>query len=146
MRKKYAYIIALLLCAAAAGVFATSNGKSDPPFPFTTVTPQELAGGGVALTQAQTSPSGAAVAQSVANAHASAALGQAAVRESHYVHCLDTNEVPAIDEDCYVVSVDASDLPVVAAPGFPDPPPMKWAVVLVDPTTGNVLVEKAGNQ
>lgn len=146
MKRKYAYIAALVAAAIAAGGFAASNGKSDPPFPFSTVTPAELAANGVALTAAQHAPPSLAVAQSVANAHASDALANAAVRESHYVHCSDTFEVPAIDEDCYAVSLDPSVIPVVWAAHIPGPPPapMKWAVVLVD-TSGSVLIEKAGN-
>jgi hypothetical protein len=61
MKKRYALIATAVLCAVAVGPGGASRGKSSTPFPFTTVTPQQLASNGVTLDTAQAAPPGNAV-------------------------------------------------------------------------------------
>lgn len=149
IKNKYTYLAAVVLCATAATIIALAvapNGKSDT-WPFTTVSPAQLASDGVTLDSPQAGIPSAAVSASVAEADASAALGNAAVREEHYMHCVDAQATnPSINQDCYVVSVDPSNIPIEGSSKFPVPAPMKWAVVLIDPATGNVIEEKASNR
>jgi hypothetical protein len=142
-RRRWAYAALLVLAAVAAALALVSTGKSNPPFPLSTVTPSQIAVGGVALGPASGPPPAAAVGLSVAAQRASAMAGGPA-REVHYVGCVDAFVRPQIDEDCYAVSVDPSATPVMSSPYQQATPEPKWEIVFVDPS-GQVLNATGGS-
>src|SRR6266576_111941 len=95
-RRKY-LALTLLLCAAAGSAFA-AIGRS-AAWPFNSVTPAELASGGVTLTEA-TPPANLPITAADAAAAASKFQGRP-VLEEHYMHCVDTTKVPKLDQDCW---------------------------------------------
>lgn len=149
MRKpKYKYLLAgLALCTIVlvSAFVAIPTSKSSTPWPFTAPTPTQLDGSGVTLsTPLAALPSGGisvAAASSSANAYFG---GAASIQKVEYMHCADASAVPNIDQDCYVVAVDPSVVPIMGSPQV-DPKPATWAIVLVDPVSGNVIEAKAAN-
>jgi hypothetical protein len=112
--------------------------------PFATLSSSLLEESGVTLTETQATPSSAvAVASSGRAAQiASAEMGRTA-REIHFAYCNDPGTAPPISEDCWAVSLDPS--------GFHSHGPVGSAIrdasyllVLIDPSTGNVLLRQAG--
>lgn len=143
----YGSVAAALSVGAALGALllaSSPTGYSSNAWPFATVTPAQLAPAGVTLSDPTSSLNGA-VSLSSAESAASAAFG-ASVREIHAMHCVDTTAVPNIDQDCYVVSVDPSKVPLMSSSVMPAPDPPVWAIVLVDPSTGKVIESRAGNR
>ena len=118
--------------------------KAPAEIPFSTITPLQVASSGIEFT----APHGTS---SVAERQAAEVVGGnefgLPVIEMHFAHCSDRHTVPAIDEDCWVVSLDTTNFhPIGGHP--PIPPgsttpvrdrPVKYMVVLVEPGTGKVL-------
>jgi hypothetical protein len=125
-RRRLLGAIALATASVAAALTA-SNGSSAsaPPMP----TGAQWAPFNVTISPAQSAPS---VPEQAADNAASAATG-ATVLNDQYVHCDVPGAVPPINQDCYVVLVDPTQMPEssATAPG--------WAAVLVDPTTGKAI-------
>lgn len=149
MKKKI--ILAAALCAAAAAAalaVAPSSETAPPASPFSGITSAELGTAGLTFASAGSALPDQASDVAKANSAASAALGGASVRESHYLHCVDTDAVPQIDTDCVAVSLDPSVLGTAGLPPWLGgvQHPFKWAIVLIDPATGAVLGEKASTQ
>jgi hypothetical protein len=145
-RKRYTYIALVALCATAvaAVLVAVPGGKSGTAFAFTTVTPAQMYAAGVTLSDAQAAVPGTSVSASAAAQAASAMVGTA-VREVHYMHCVNTFVRPQIDQDCYAVSVDPANAPTLG--GFPDQTtskPATWELIMVSPT-GQVIDDTGGS-
>jgi hypothetical protein len=149
IKSKYTYV-GLAVCAGLAAVIALAvapGGKSGTPFAFTTVTASQLASDGVSLSDPQSAAPAAAVSSQAVAQAASAYEGGAAVREVHYMHCVDAwARNPSINQDCYAVSLDPSNVVELGSPLLKaQPKPATWEVVMVDPATGNVIDDRAGN-
>ena len=147
IRNKYTYLCLVAACAAIAAVIALTaapSGKSGTPFPFTSVSAAQLASGGITLSSTTAAiPADAASTSTVAQA--ATAYEGAAVREMHYMHCVDTWARPQINQDCYAVSMDPSGVVVLGSPNMPPPKPATWEIELVDPTTAKVIGDRGGN-
>ncbi|SRR6266516_215892 len=148
-RRKYQ---ALVLCVAVAGsiAFAFSASGRSAPWPFTSVTPQELAREGVTLTAA-TPPANVPTTAADAAAAARKFQGHRAL-EVHYAHCVDTTNVPRLDQGCWAVSIDPRGMTapggLVLAPSAytttPSSPAIHYDVVFVDPMSGKVIEATLG--
>lgn len=146
-KKKYAYLIALALCMTGiitSALVVVPNSKSSPQWPFSAPTPSQMAGSGVTLSSPVSPIPAGAASTATADSAASSYFGGVSVRAEQYMHCTDTDAVPNINQDCYVVSVDPSAVPLMGSPQVM-PKPATWAIVLIDPATGNVIEAKAGN-
>jgi len=143
LKRRYILLAALAVLAGAVLGLASvvHSAGSPPPIVFAAVPPNVLSANGIDLTAPQGSSTTAA--GQAAAATASRAFGGATVRESHFAHCVDPNLSPAIDQDCWAISLDPS--------GFHSHPPMgqpaaaTYLIVLVDSTGGEVLHAQAGN-
>ena len=113
-RKKY-LALTLLLCAVVGSVvFSFAATGRSAAWPFTSVTPAELASGRVTLTAA-TPPANLPITAADAAAAASKFQGRPMLEE-HYIHCVDTTKVPKLDQDCWAISFDTKGM---SAPGGP---------------------------
>lgn len=136
---------AAILAAVAASLTAT-RGHAGSPFPYSTVTPAQMAQGGVSLTAAFNAAPQAAVGLQAAAIAASRAENGARVLEDHLMHCTDEwARNPRVDQDCYAVSVDPSNVPVLINPQDPVFNKPTWEVVFIDPTTGAVIDDRGGS-
>jgi hypothetical protein len=145
-KKKYTYAARTVLCvfAAVAALVLTPRGKSVTPFAFTTVTPTQLAGAGVTLSDPQAPVPGTAVSASAA-AQVASAMNNSAVKEVHYMHCANTWVRPQINQDCYAVSIDPTNTPILGDPDMStNPKPATWELVMVSPS-GQVIDDTGGN-
>jgi hypothetical protein len=126
--KKLLIATAALVASLAGGLYAANTGHAVDNVPNSS----QLEPFGLVLSNPQGAvPMRAAPVvtdAAVAAAHSSAL-------QTQYLHCVDPNASPAIDEDCWVVSVDPSNIRVHGIPGQPDPKPATWALVLVNATT-----------
>lgn len=151
MKRDRKYIAVLLaMVGAAAYLLVSTSAGSGSSWPFTDVTASQLAGQGVTLTPG-TAPAGLAVSATEAAAAASTFQGgRSPLVGAQYMHCVDTTRVPAIDQDCWVVSIDASGM---FAPGGILMPsstgssagiPLHFDIVFVDPTSGQPIEATLG--
>jgi hypothetical protein len=165
LKRKYLVLSVGVVAVASALAFVfTSNGRSASTWVFTNVTPSQLGAQGVTLTPA--SQTGVAVsAEAAGSAATSFQGGNAAMVAPQYMHCVDTARIPALDEDCWVVSINPKGLTAPSgaldpgqAYGNPVPPsmagstaegsqpiPLGWDLVFVDPTGGQVIEGVGGN-
>jgi hypothetical protein len=147
IKHKYAYLVLVLALGATAAILAfvtAPNGKSNPPFPFTSVTPGQIAPAGLTLSAPQASLPAQAVSALAASQAAHAFQGTAATAlEAHFMHCVDTTAVPPINQDCYAVSVDPAGIQFAGFRNAP-PAPATWGIVLVDPS-GNPIETVGGS-
>jgi hypothetical protein len=110
---------------------------------FKTVSAAQLADGGIHLTK----PLGTstAAAGDAAAAAGSNWFGDLKILESKFVHCVDRNLHPAVDEDCWAVSLDTANFHPVG--GTPPPGPVAksptYLMVLVEPGSNRILDNKA---
>lgn len=135
-------LVGAALAASLAGVlYGASAGKSAANAALPTTS--QMAPFGIAFSNPQGAIPNAADGAAAAIAASTAA--NASVLGTHYYHCVDPNASPAIDQDYWVVSVDPSNVRVHGIPGQPDPKPATWAIVLVDPATGDAMQEFYSN-
>jgi hypothetical protein len=165
VRRQYlaAAAVGLIAACGLAVSSAVRSANSPTDVTFTTVSPQQLAEGGIQLSTPQNAASPSANATEGQTAEAAArswfgGIGQ--VLESHYAHCVDSTANPPISEDCWAVSLDPTN---IAAPtvGPPANPPgvttdttattttqqaarPSYMIVLVDPSTNKVLEAQSG--
>jgi len=61
------------------------------------------------------------------------------VLQAQYAHCIVTNAVPPIDQDCWAFSLDPNGvlMPLTTTPAT-------YLLRLVDPTTGKILLNQFG--
>lgn len=142
------YLIIILVVAAATVAVAlafSSKGKSASTWVFTNVTPAQLAAQGVTLTPVAT-PTSLATTAADASAAASSFTGHAPLVSPQYMHCVDTAHNPQIDQDCWVVSTDTTNMsaPIAAGAGV-KAAQIGWDITFVDPTTGTVIEGTLGN-
>jgi hypothetical protein len=94
------------------------------------------AGFSVTISPANSMPS---LPKLAADTAVSAATG-AAILNDQYVHCQVPGAVPPINQDCWVVSVDPTQIGGFSATEQdPNPAPPALAAVMVDPTTGKAI-------
>ena len=138
---KKALVIAGLtaVLGTAGGLLLTQRGQGATGGPQN-VTPSELAFFGITLSNPQTPTPSAANAQAAAAAVTAEVNDDSAVTQQNYMHCSDTNDVPAVNEDCWVISLKPTDVPFGGStPAAGDPAPAKWALALVDPSTDKII-------
>ena len=126
---------------AEALLFTGCGGAS---FAFTTITPAQLYAAGVTLSNAQAPVPATAVSASAA-AQVAKEMDNSAVKEVHYMHCVNTFVRPQINQDCYAVSIDPTNAPILGAPNLPTTSrPATWELVMVDPS-GHVIDDTGGS-
>jgi hypothetical protein len=142
-KRKYFLASVVVAVGAALGLFfgLAGNGQSDA-WPFPSVPSADLAAQGVTLAPV-TEPDSLPTSASAAAQVASRQQGKPVLGEA-YMHCIDTTRVPAIDEDCWVVSLDPGGETNTPAPGF-SPIAIKWIVAFVDPVTGKWVESTLGS-
>ena len=112
-RRKYLALALLLYAVVASLAFAfAGNGSA---FPFRSVTPGELARGGLTLSSASP-PANLPITAADASAAASKFQGGRRALEVHYAHCVDTDKVPRLSEGCWAVSIDPHGLKGTGGP------------------------------
>jgi len=138
VKRLIALTIAALVAAVAIalGVSTSTNAVAIP-----TPTGTQLAGFGVSFTPAHASVAGGSSNSALATAGQSTGL---TALQATYQYCSDPNVHPAIAQDCWVVVMQPGQH-FPGAPGEPDPKPATWSLVLVDPSSGNVLERLAAN-
>jgi hypothetical protein len=147
LMKRHKFIPILALASAIAmgllfGLVTPSNGRSGT-LPLTASQIAGLASQGISFSPAQTAaPSGAS--QSNAATAASQAHGGQAAQSAVWMHCQDTARNPALNQDCWVVSLDITGMKEYGAPGT-SATPATFAIELVDPSTGQVIEGVEGN-
>jgi hypothetical protein len=146
--------VALLMGVALTGstAFALAEVGQSAAFPFRSVTPAELARGGVEVSAA-TPPANLPITAGGAVAAAKKFQGARAL-EVHYVRCVDNDKVPKLSEDCWAVSMNPHG---IAVPGGPivllgsgsararHRPTVSYDLVFVNASTGNVIEGTAGS-
>lgn len=145
-RRRY-LALAILTVAVAATVLALSipSSRSSGPNPavsFSTIPPVKLAQNGIILSAAQGAAPSDASGQAAATA-ASGDFGGRSILEYHYAHCVDTQRVPAISEDCWAVSLDPTGITSNPPPGHP----LQFAtydLVLINPTNDKLIEAAEG--
>lgn len=161
MFRRYLILAVVAVAAILSAVLAfTGNGKSASTWVFTNVSPAQLAAEGVTVTPVAT-PDGLATSATAAAATAIAFDGGAVstMVAPQYMHCVDTTRVPAIDQDCWVVSIDPAG--EVAGGGAAISGDETWAgqsnsspttravptweIDFVDPATGKFIEGTLGN-
>ena len=152
-RRKYQSAALLLGVAVAASVdFGVAGVGQSAAFPFRSVTPAELARGGVevsAATPPANLPTTAARAASAAHK-----FQGARVLEVHYARCVDSDKVPKLNEDCWAVSMNPRG---VAVPGGPavlrggkttkawHAPIVRYDLIFVNASSGKIIEGTAGS-
>ena len=139
-RKSLVLLAALLAGLGAALGWATVVRSATTPTPvgFADVSSTVLAARGMNLT-APTTPSTDAAGAAAANA-ASNAFGGAAVRELHFANCVAPG---GVDRECWAISLDPSGFHSHPMDGS-TPITATYMIVLVDPTTDQILHAQAG--
>jgi hypothetical protein len=135
----------------ASIVFTFVDIGQSPAFPFRSVTPAELARGGVTLS-AVTPPGNLPITAAAGAARASKFQGGRRVLEVRYARCVDNQKVPRLDQDCWAVAIDPHGLRgsgglVVMANGHPKVrrEQAHYDVVFVYAKSGKVIEAKLGN-
>lgn len=150
-RKNLAF--ALLSCAAAGAIaFAFVDSGQSSAFPFTSVTPQELARGGVTLSTVSP-PTDLPISAADATAAARKFAGGRRALEVRYVRCVDATKEPKLDEGCWAVSIDPHGMtapggPVLMPSGTSKPRPrpvVHYDLVFVDANSGKVIEGTLGS-
>ena len=137
MSRKVAYVVvALAAVAAALAALAPSGQSSSTSWPFS-VSSATLTQAGIDLSDPTTTDPGHGSAARAAVAR----LFNIPTTAVSYQHCVDRFAAnPRIDQDCYVVQIDATKFLV---PGGQEkatkPNRLSWFIGLVDPATGKVL-------
>jgi hypothetical protein len=103
---------------------------------FANVSADVLASQGIALAEPKSSPS---MAEVEAAAIAIKAAGGATVLESRYAYCTMVSKHPNIEQDCWAFSLD----PTGRTSMFGGTP-ATYSLVLVDPVSGEVLLNQIG--
>jgi hypothetical protein len=138
-RRKY-LAVALVFGVVVSGslVFALADTGQPAAFPFRSVTPAELATGGVRVSAA-TPPANLPTTAAEAVAAEREILGRHPL-EVPYAHCADSMTARKLDHECWAVSIDTHGMAV------PSQGPMKirWGLVFVDPGTGKVIEARLG--
>jgi hypothetical protein len=154
-RRKY-LAVALLFGLVIAGslVLAFAEIGRSAAFPFRSVTPAELARGGVTLSAA-TPPADLPTTASGAAAAARKFQGGRRVLEVRYVRCVDSQKVPRLDQDCWAIAIDPHGLtghggPQLFANGHSKvrrrhAQAFTYDVVFVDATSGKVIEATLGS-
>ena len=140
--------VTVVIGVAIVFALSANNGHSasnPPAVTFSTVPATKLALGGIAL-----SVSTAAVTNSASQSAGAAAAAAASkdfegrkILEYHYAHCVDTQRVPALSQDCWAVSLDPTGLASNPPAGVPTQP-FSYLVVLVDPVTDQTIESVSG--
>jgi hypothetical protein len=145
--KRIFLILSVLAFTGILSFVFVPKGQSDPSWPFGNVTATELAQHQLVTLTPAIAPADAATSGPAAISAAEAFQGAKALTEQ-YMHCSDTSMTPALDEDCWVVSIDPTGMtdpsggPAPAASGQQQalsPAPLQYDLVLVDPATGKVI-------
>lgn len=122
-----------------------SRRRTSSAVTFNAVSAGKLAAGGITLSAPQSAGSAASTtAGEAAAAAASSALGGRTVQEYHHAHCVDTQKVPALNEDCWAVSLDPSGLTSNPPPGFAAQQ-ASYLIALIDPATQTFIESMDGN-
>ena len=137
VRRSYLIVVAVALMAGAVLAWTNATGQSSAgptPVKFSTVSDEMLVGTGLNFSTPESGKPSAAAADAATSA-ASKAYGGRAVLESRYAHCVDTQSVPVLSQDCWAVSLDPSGL----SSNGPEDVKAKYFLVLIDPETGKVI-------
>ncbi len=135
-----AFLAAGATMAAVAGGAGAPASRGPNPVAFTHVDVATLAEAGIQLLPATSASRIAAVeAEKVAQA----AFSQRDLRETKFVRCIVANEDPAVDRDCWAVSLVPTELFSHGPPGTKIKA-ASYLLVLVDPVTRVVLLAQAG--
>jgi hypothetical protein len=155
-KRRKCVAVALLFGVVVAGliVFAFADIGQSAAFPFRSVTPAELARGGVTLSAA-TPPANLPTTASGAVATVTKFQGGRRVLEVHYARCVDSQKVPRLDQDCWAVAIDPHGLrghggPAVMANGHfkvrrKHAQAFHYDVVFVDANSGKVIEATLGS-
>jgi hypothetical protein len=148
-RRKYLAVALLLVAIAGSVAFAFAAIGRSAAFPFRSVTPAELARGGVKVSAA-TPPANLPITAAQAAATARKFQGRSTL-EVRYVRCVDATKVPKLDQDCWAVSIDPHGLtalggPAVTLNGKTRPPSkIRYDLVFIDADTGKVIEGSLGS-
>jgi hypothetical protein len=130
--RKYIYLLAAVVAITLVVVMVPTGGAGTP-FTFTTITPAQLATDGITLSNPEFPSPLNAVSSNTAAATASQAVSGGTVYETHYVHCLNTDANPQLNEDCWVSSVSTGNLPAFPDPNTGQRAVYGWAIVVMSP-------------
>ncbi|HEY2354866.1 MAG TPA: hypothetical protein VGH79_08225 [Gaiellaceae bacterium] len=123
-KRKYLGLLLALCAVAGSAAFAVSAIGGSNSWPFTSVTPADLAPAGLTLTSA-TPPANLRITAAEAAAAAGKFQGNR-VLEEHFMRCVDPNIGPKkLNEDCWAVSMHGISY--------------RYDVVLVDARSGKVI-------
>jgi len=139
-KRRYLALAMVVIAAGAVLALSIPSGRSSGPNPavsFSTIPAEKLAVNGIILSAAQGAMASDASGGAAAEA-ASSALGGRAILESHYAHCVDTQRVPAVSEDCWAVSLDPQGITSNPPPGAPVQQ-ATYVLVLIDPANDSVI-------
>jgi hypothetical protein len=103
---------------------------------FANVSADVLASQGIAFEDPKSAPS---MAEAEAVAIARKAAGGAAVLESRYVYCRMVSKHPNIEQDCWAFSLDPTGRTSILGRT-----PATYSLILVDPVSGEVLLNQIG--
>lgn len=139
-------VIGVSFATALAGGAKNVRSAGTPlAVPFNAVSTAKLAAAGITLSVPQSAgPAASTTAGEGAAAAASRALDGRTVREYHYAHCVDTQKVPALDQDCWAVSLDPSGLTSNPPPGFAAQQ-ATYLIALIDPATQTFIESVDGD-
>ena len=153
MRPNRKYSLLLLVIAAVgatAYVFISTAAQSTSSWPFANVTASQLASQGVTLSPVAAPAALTTSATGAANAASTFQGGNQALVQPQYMHCVDTTREPALDQDCWVVSIDPAGM---TAPGGAvagtvssgaSSIPIQYDIVFIDPSNGKVIEATLG--
>lgn len=149
-------IVSLAILALTAGVVGAAtyvasgdaSRRADAPadlVQFSTVSTALLQSRGLRLTTARSEADQGALVRlsSEAGSLASETMRGSAVREVQFVHCEAPGAQPPVSQDCWVVSLDPSNYGS-HGPFGAKPIQATYAVGVVDPSSGRVLIRMAG--
>jgi hypothetical protein len=143
IRRRYATLGgAIAVGVAVAALTAAGGNSTGAPVTVSTVSAATLANGGITLTAPQASSPTVAAGDAAATA-ASNTYGGREVLEYHFAHCVDSESVPALDEDCWAVSLDPGDLASSPPRGFSGKQ-FSYLLVLIDPANDKLIEAQSG--